>query len=106
MQRWRRFLRIPLPKLLGESATVALSRWPTVLAAVERNVPTRSDLRDPDSAQERWLQVDIQAVSEGGCGALLLTRDITELKLATQEAMRSREAAILPARLRVVLSRR
>lgn len=88
-------LRIPLPKLLGESATVALSRWPTVLAAVERNVPTRSDLRDPDSAQERWLQVDIQAVSEGGqAGLLLLTRDITELKLATQEAMRSREAAI------------
>ncbi len=88
-------LQVPLSTILGESVDVVLRKWPTVLAALAPGQAKRLELRQPDEPQERWLQVDIQQVNEAGhLGLLLLTREITEQKLAAQEAVRSREAAL------------
>ncbi len=88
-------LKVPLPTLLGESVDAVLQKWPTVLAALAPGKAKRLELRQLDESPERWLQVDIQPVNEGGhLGQLLLTRDITDHKLASLEAVRAREAAL------------
>ena len=82
-------------KAIGHPADAVLTKWPSVLAALQAGRPETQTVRHGDLSVQRWLLVDLQSVKEGGqTGWLLLSRDITEQKLAQDEAARSKEAAV------------
>jgi len=86
-------------ELLGQPIASLLGCWPSVVAALKPKRVAQIEQRHPDQRTVRWVQIDIQPISDAmQSGHLLLLRDISDQKRVAEEVLLSREAALAASR--------